>query len=105
MKKNLYLLVVVQVLILSCNQFVLSQTPKVSSIFSFDKTENISADELRKKQKENSNTIEVEDLFSPTVTFINFDDLIFNNDNSIAISPNRYAGVAFYSPYNTNTHL
>lgn len=40
------------------------------------------------------------------VTSINFDDIIFSDNNSIIISPNRYAGVSFYSPFiGNNTYL
>jgi len=38
------------------------------------------------------------------ITNINFDDIIFYDDNSIPIMPNRYAGVSFYH-YGTTTWL
>ncbi|MGH9948281.1 MAG: hypothetical protein ACRD6X_13945 [Pyrinomonadaceae bacterium] len=37
-------------------------------------------------------------IFSPELNIINFDDLPIYTDNSEQISPNRYAGVSFYSP-------
>jgi hypothetical protein len=83
MKKNLCLLFVVQVLIISFNQIALSQNPKVSSIFSFDKTENISADELKRLQRNEFQTQgKIEDLSEPTLTFINFDDIIIPYENA-----------------------
>jgi hypothetical protein len=76
MKKNLFSLLVVHILILSFNQFVLSQNPIVSSISSVDKTENISADELRRLQKGGfRNPGETENPDNPALTQINFDDI------------------------------
>ncbi len=43
-------------------------------------------------------SVELESLLSPNLTSINFDDLIFSDDNSVAISSNRYTGVSFYYP-------
>lgn len=62
-----------------------------------DLTENITAAELRKRQP---NIFlpdsKVANFLDPAVTYINFDDLVIFADNSVEISPNRYAGVSFY---------
>lgn len=72
-----------------------------------DETENITADDLRKPQKNIfQSDLNIQSILEPSLNFINFDDIIFNNVNSIIISRNRYAGVSFYSPYsNYNTYL
>lgn len=53
------------------NQSVFAQNPTVPSGTTGDQTQNIA------------------------LTTITFDDIIFSADNSIPISPNRYAGVSF----------
>lgn len=71
-----------------------------------DNSENIKND-ISNKFAENisSNKFNLEKLVEPEANLINFDDLIFSDiDNSVVISPNRYAGVAFYSP-NAQTWL
>lgn len=46
------------------------------------------------------------ELLAPSVNYINFDDYVFSDDNTITISPNRYADVSIYSPYSgNNTYL
>jgi hypothetical protein len=57
-----------------------SQEPRVPPGFTEDNTENI------------------------LITTINFDEISFPDDNSIMISPNRYANVSFYAA-GTNTWL
>lgn len=79
MKTRLLWLVVLSLLLSSANTF--AQGPSVSGTPEADRTEHVAFG----------------DIYVPSLTTINFDDIIFSNDNSIEISPNRYSGVSFYS--------
>ena len=104
MKNKLFLLFAASFLFYVFNQSVLSQNPISSN--TKDEAENITAADLE-KNTENLFQPEfgIKRLLEPSVlSTINFDDIIFNQTNSIAIQPNRYAGVSFYAQ-NTQTWL
>jgi hypothetical protein len=86
-------------LLLLFSPFAFSQNPRVSGLPKADKTENISATDLKKRPNPFQKKSIFDEILAPNLTAINFDDIIFSDDNSIPISSNRYAGVNFYAPY------
>ncbi len=72
-----------------------------------DNTENLTSGDLRKLPKSiYQSNVNIDNILEPSLTQINFDEINFPDDNSITISPNRYANISFYSPFaGNNTYL
>jgi hypothetical protein len=95
----------VLILLQFCCQISFAQNPISPMPPIEDYTENITGNDSDNfLEKISSGKFNLERFVEPQATFINFDDLRINQENSGRISPYRYAGVRFYSP-GTETFL
>lgn len=88
----------------SASASVYGQLPVAPENFTKDETVKSSNETVKSSPSKNVLTqrLPSDAIFAPEIAYVNFDDLIFYDDNSVQIAPNRYPGLTFYSPYSNS---